>query len=82
MVGSPSATLLGCYAHGEKCVQKLDLHNMWRERWEGGETKHGGSKHMPTFVVVSKPLKPNMVNASMCQFFTYGARVDHFSTMI
>jgi hypothetical protein len=55
MVGSFGATLFGCHACGEKCLRKLYLHHMWRERWEGGETRHGGSKHMLTFVVVPNP---------------------------
>jgi hypothetical protein len=55
---------------------------MWKERWEGGETRQGGSKQTPTFVVVSESPKPNMMDASTCQLCAYRARVDHFSTTI
>ncbi len=77
MARSPSATLLGCYAHGE-----LDSHNMWKERWEGGETRQGGPKQTPTFVVDLEPPKPNTMDASTCQLCAYRVKVDHFSTMI
>jgi hypothetical protein len=50
---------------------------MWRERWEGGETKHGGLKHMPTFVVVPKPLKFIIMDASTWQLCAYKQRIIH-----
>jgi hypothetical protein len=63
MVGSLGVTLSGCHARGEECLQKFDSHHMWRKRWERGETRHGGSKHMPIFVVV-----PNPQNSSRWMF--------------
>jgi hypothetical protein len=47
MARSPNVTLFRCYAHGEKCVQKLDSHNVWKERWEGGEMRNGRSNIRP-----------------------------------
>jgi hypothetical protein len=55
---------------------------MWRERWEGGETRHGGSKHMPAFVVVLKPPKFIMMDASMWQLCAYEQRIVHLLAMV
>jgi hypothetical protein len=55
---------------------------MWIERWEGGEMRHGGSKCMPTFVVVPKPPKFITMDASTWQLCVYGQRFVHLPTTV
>jgi hypothetical protein len=43
MAGSFNVTLFRCYVDGEKCVEKLDSHNMWKERGKEDEMRDGGS---------------------------------------
>jgi hypothetical protein len=54
---------------------------MWKERWEGGETRHGGLKHMPTFVIILKPPKFITMDASTWQLCAYGQRIVHLATV-
>jgi hypothetical protein len=53
-----------------------------RKRWERNETRHGRSKHTPTFMVVSKPPKFTMMDASTWQLCVYGQKIAHLPTTI
>jgi hypothetical protein len=55
---------------------------MWKERWEEGEMRHGGSKHTPTFVVVPKPPKFIIMDASTWQLCAYGQKIVHLPAIV